>query len=1628
MGNKRLKKREHSLKGLGRRGLSLLMAMVMTLSLVQISAFAEEDVAENQPDPLKPETVKNVNDHGIDLTKTAERVGDTEWEVTVRADIGDTKIKQQPLEVVFVIDRSGSMNWCTKEEHDQGSHEHKENGEVLYQGEWYERIGWEHTKFLSGRDNHPKTEYENGKFNPTLCPDYKHDPCTKAEVKHGERGSDDLCVPCQYKDSDGKWQDYETRMEATKTAVGNLVSSLPNGTEVTYVSYTTKGWNWYRPDINVSKDLNSLNLTPTGRTNTNEGMEVGIKQFKSNVSKKVLVLLTDGEVSENYTYTSDNYDDFDGAVYVVGFAFSNDALADVPKNGGTFAYAKNTTDLENSFTELATRISAMIVDPMGNDVTYVSGSVQDKGKTAGTISVDGNTLRWIPVDKEQFNHSTIEYTYRVSLRPQQNAGSVENIALNNTTYLQYGVTKGEETKKFEAEFPIPKGYYKVSTLEEQFKVLDENGNASEITDSVQKPHAFQSKVTDYGMTDLEVYAPNQALDTSDEHVKYVYQYSKMIDTLDGTEVSNDIINVKDENNAFTTKYEAPYDQNVVDVTNKHDAYELIHYYKQYTVNSVEYKYAGDIPEDATELTDGYAKTWYPTGTTGIEVQPDAESEKYNFSGWEKVRGEAEIKTDENGKKTFDLVLDEDNHIESGDVVFQGSWTLKPSYRVVANYYTRVDGEFDIDKPDNTNGPISLTSGVNDDDVIYVDEDENGEYTIKSDDYSKWNGVKYNAVEVKENGTMSADGTTVTDITPTEGTTTVLLYFYRNTKTAVEYTVTHEYYNVDPDNNETLVDANTAVDTYRGEHEETIQAAGVPAKNVDTYTETGRSPESIQLNKKAEATPNITITYKHYEYRVTVTGDPGVTAINGNDFTYGKGKNGSVNFKLKPGYKLASVTDQAGTDEPKAVTANADANGVYSYSIRNIQANHHVYIKTEQIPYTLTVKYEFTDGSKHESEGFKDYTEPHVYNDAYTAKKLEAPAGYHFEKATGDPAEGKITKNTEVIFHYTKNGDGTVIVNYLEDGTNEVLKESKTEPGTIGTAYDLSSANNGEKYVIKSITKGNVVYDLVSEPNMTGTFQVETTEINLYYKERDKNSVVVKYQSENTNFPLDAEVMEKTYTDYVGKNYDVSGNEYVPETIVDKAGNTWYRSGGNSAVNYDKLTGVIGKLEVSQPTATVIIKYYLKPTYSITATYTTVTDGTPSSVFQSSGKKTGDVDATVPFNRADYDNYSGFTFNDFVSNSLKVNGNPVSEMPKMEKFQNYDVTLEYRKTVDNPKSTTLNHVFFTVLDNGPETKDEDKTLTETIQVTYGKSANMEEYAKKGADYEGYNPERYSHKDKMLPAGANGTIEYVRHMVTVVFDLKGGTWKNSQDDVNYTVVKNTGLNDQQPVPQPTRDGYDFAGWKAEPSNAIPTGTFDQRTVFTAQWTPKAPTIVSYFYTVTYNYTVTTDGTVTYQDSETTQVQDTTKASQTINASATASHGGYTFDLASPAEQTADLTGTTREAPHQFVVNYVLTVNNNGGGRDDRDDDRPAPKPTPDTEIKDDDVPKTDLPEQPVEIPDEDTPKTDLPQAPVDIPDEDTPKADVPKTGDTMGLWVMAAVASGAGLVWLNLTGKKRKDDNG
>lgn len=1581
MGNKRLKKRAYSLKGLGRRGLSMLMAMVMTLSLVQISAFAT-DGEEN--DTLKPQAVTDKNGHNITLSKTAERVGDTEWKVTVKADIGETPIKQQPLDVVFVLDKSGSMMWCTDPDHDKGSHVHEKNDEVQYDGTWYNRVDSTHWW------GHPDEEYtwKDGIFGSyrdefiySACPDYV--ACTQKEARHKVQGgmydATDW-LPCQYKDENGNWVNYETRLESAKAAMTALEKSLPAGANVQYVSFSS----------NAKQETSLNDVVANGGTNIMKGVNLGIDLLNKNhstVTKKVLVLLSDGK-DDNGNYSSKKLKNFNGDVYTVGFAVDNQNLKGMIKGDGKYLYAENAEALDSAFTELSTRIAAMIVDPMGDEVTYVADSAQvSEGSVAGSISVDtdGRTLRWTPTNKDSFNNTTIQYTYNVKLTPSEKAGDYTDIKLNNTTYLQYGVEQNGNKTAYTANFPIPAGYYKVSTLEEQFKVLDENGSASDITNSVQKPHDFQSKVTDYGMTDLEVYAPIQALDTNDEHVKYVYQYSE----LDGNKLTD-----VQEDGTYPL-----FGGDTLDVTNDDQPHTLVHYYAKEYVNSVEYVYDNEF-EDLHPNMDLPEKQWFKQGSEQTRMK-NPEDDKYNFSGW----STSDVEVDNDGK--FDL---------NTDVTFHGSWEIKPSYQVQANYYTVVDGE--QPEQDNQNGPILLDM----DSPFYTNEEETN-YTV-ADEGMTFSGEPYTEVQLGQGNPagVKVDGRNVTGIVPTTPTTTITVNIYRYVASPAYYTVTHKYFNVAPDGIETEVtEDGYTTDRIKGVHEQTVTADSITPDTKGGAYEVGARSEDIVLDKEQDK--NITLTYRHYQYAVTTQGDAGVASLTGAD-TYNKGDNAQVSFTLNEGYQVKSVTDN-GTD----VTARAKSG---TYDIANIDKNHTVVVTTEKIKYTLSVQYIFPEGEK-PATGFENYNVPLDYGTQYDShvKAVAAPAGY--TRTDSGNTTGVITGNTTVLFLYVPNGNATVNVYYQRESDLMHLLSPKSQSGRIGTSFDVTS------WKIDSITDGGKIYDLVDgaehgkDAVMIGTYQgggegrPGGTNIYLYYKERAKATITIKYQSEDVN---KATFTKADYTaqGYLNTQYNISGTTYLPETITetlaDGSTRTWYYSGSDQLIpGKEALTGTLtGDI-------TVVAKYYLKPTYSVTATYTTVSNGVSSNQTDAAAKQTGEAGQNVPFDLNTYVVKYGFTSSNY-QNDLSVNGKPASEMPQMEKFGDYAVTLSYKKSVNSGVDTTIHHEFKTFVD-GVETLDTTTVPDNVFSHTWGETVDMSKYSKAGqAGYEGYTVEKYSAENGQLRAGDKGTITYVRNLVSVVFDLRGGTWNNSLNNVNYNVVKGGSLDKdgQQPIPAPTKDGFKFAGWSAQPDNAVPTGTFDQRTVFTAKWEKEIVVTTSYFYTVTYNYTVTTNGTVTYQDSETTQVQDTTKASQTINASATASHGGYTFDLASPAEQTADLTGTTREAPHQFVVNYVLTVNNGGGGRDDRDDDRPAPKPDPDTEIKDDDVPKSDLPEQPVEIPDEETPKADLPQDPVDIPDEDTPKADVPKTGDTMGLWVMAAAASGAGLIWLNLTGKKRKDDNG
>lgn len=71
-------------------------------------------------------------------------------------------------------------------------------------------------------------------------------------------------------------------------------------------------------------------------------------------------------------------------------------------------------------------------------------------------------------------------------------------------------------------------------------------------------------------------------------------------------------------------------------------------------------------------------------------------------------------------------------------------------------------------------------------------------------------------------------------------------------------------------------------------------------------------------------------------------------------------------------------------------------------------------------------------------------------------------------------------------------------------------------------------------------------------------------------------------------------------------------------------------------------------------------------------------------------------------------------------------------------------------------------------------------------------------------------------------------------------------------------------------------------------------------------------------------------------------------------------------------------------------------------------------------------------PTVIPPENPPLAENPGTPgeeqstTQIPEDETPLAQAPETGDNLALWVLTAAASGAGLIWLAISRKKRKDD--
>ena len=103
--------------------LAILMAVAMAFSLLPVTVLATTSGDDQQQSTLEPEakyynfngTATTSENADITLTKTATPVKgeDGVYEVTLTATTAQ-KVTPKPVEVVFVLDGSGSMGWCTE--------------------------------------------------------------------------------------------------------------------------------------------------------------------------------------------------------------------------------------------------------------------------------------------------------------------------------------------------------------------------------------------------------------------------------------------------------------------------------------------------------------------------------------------------------------------------------------------------------------------------------------------------------------------------------------------------------------------------------------------------------------------------------------------------------------------------------------------------------------------------------------------------------------------------------------------------------------------------------------------------------------------------------------------------------------------------------------------------------------------------------------------------------------------------------------------------------------------------------------------------------------------------------------------------------------------------------------------------------------------------------------------------------------------------------------------------------------------------------------------------------------------------------------------------------------------------
>ena len=417
-------------RGMKKRVLAALMTACMVVGSVPGVSLADVSSGETTTNQfgLTPSSKKynfdgsssESDNSDIVLNKQATYLGDDTYEITLSA-TAKKQIKTKPMQVVFLLDASGSMNWCDTKAKEINCTEKE-------------------VKKLDGHKHYTQYKYKRFGIFGIYYDDYQGNGCTL--IDKGTK---------------------ESRWTIAENAIQKMSENLKNeGIDCKYA--------WFNDNTGDSQNLDAPYTDvpgPIGGTNLSAGVRYALGKLeddskddsKDDLKDKVLIIVADGESSDGYP--NNEVDNFKSAsqnnkVYTVGFTFSSNAFGKLASQDCNFE-ATDAAKLQIALNKISQNLKSMIIDPLGEQVE-LAGPVTVTGSTSpakdqnkediATGSDELKKVEGITWNDPNGLQGTVELKYRVKVK-DKTAGTVK---LNGNAKLSFENSAGGTS---ELEFPTP---------------------------------------------------------------------------------------------------------------------------------------------------------------------------------------------------------------------------------------------------------------------------------------------------------------------------------------------------------------------------------------------------------------------------------------------------------------------------------------------------------------------------------------------------------------------------------------------------------------------------------------------------------------------------------------------------------------------------------------------------------------------------------------------------------------------------------------------------------------------------------------------------------------------------------------------------------------------------------------------------------------------------------------------------------------------------------------------------------------------------------------------------------------------------------------------------------------------